>query len=799
MLKNYFKVAFRNVIRNKMYSIITITGLAIGLVCVILIALFVRHEFKYDRFHRNAGRIFRVTTEVVAFEGKRDFGAWTSPPVGPAMAAEFPDILGFVRFYQPYPKTSVVSHQDVGVYENRFFLADANVFEVFNFPLAKGDPQTALKEPFSLVVSEDTAKKYFGPDEPLGQVLRFNNRVDFVVTGVMKNVPACSHLHFDFLGSLSTMAKGDFDSLDDWGSCCLYTYVLLGRPENAGEVEKRLPAFVKRQVGEDYFIKNFQLQPLTDIHLRSRLKGEAEANLNMGTIYFFSAIALVILFIAGANFVNLSTARLQGRAREVGLRKVLGAKRGQIIRQYLGESLFLNFLALLLAIVVAHVFLPLFNALGGMRLPIDDFYRAPFLLAMVAVALVTALAAGFYPAFVLSAFQPVKTLKRIILSGRTGRSPLRHVLVLTQFAISVVLIASTLVIYRQLHFVRAKELGFDKDHVVVIPMKDRAVSLKWQAIKDELLRYPGVLKVAAVSDAPGGADISKNPFRPEGMTGQEGIGLCNIKVDYDFLDTLGIKVKEGRAFSKEWATDAESAFIINEAAAKKFGWPDPLGKSLEWLGIRNRSKKGTVVGVVKDFHFQSLRLAIEPMVLHIAPQYFDTLLVRIQAQDVGRTLDILKRKWKEFSPFFPFKYSFLNEDFDAFYRADEKLGNIFLSFSFLAIFIACLGLFGLAAYTAERRTKEIGIRKVLGASISQILFLLNRDLGKWILIANLIAWPVAYYVMNRWLQNFAYRLPIKFGVFLFTGTLTLLIALSTVVFQAVRAALANPVDSLRYE
>ncbi len=799
LFKNYIKVAIRNLRKYKTYSFINIFGLAIGMALCLLILLFVKDELSYDRYHKKADNIYRLITEF-NIKGKKSKSAITSPPMGPALANDFPKVIAYVRFIGllEREKEVLISCQEKKFYESRLFFADQDVFNVFTFPLAKGDPRTVLKEPYSVVITEETCEKYFGDEDPLGKVITLNNKDDFRITGVLQEIPLNSHFRFDFLASFSTLNYYQLLPVDDWGSCALYTYLLFQKDYSPQELEKKLPAFIKKYMGEESFVEGLYLQPLTSIHLHSNLLYEIEANRDMAEIYMFSALAFVILLIACFNFVNLSTARHMSRAKEVGMRKVLGAYRLQIVKQYLGESVFLTFLALPAALLLVELFLPVFNNLLRKDLSvgyIDNFF---FLPAVIGVTIFVGISSGIYPALFLSAFQPIKILRGAFQPG-SARRLIRSILVLTQFAISITLIICTVVISSQMNYVRNKKSGFDKEHVVVLPIKERPILLQHQSIKNELLGNSKIIKVSVASDVPGRSGVNSNPFVPEGFEKTTEFFIKNMRIDYDFLETLGIKVKEGRGFSKDFATDASEAFILNEVAVEKIGWDEPLGKTLEWLPGPGRYKKGAVIGVVENFHYESLHNRIEPLVLHIWPASYHYFLIRIRPGDLKGTLAFIKEKWNELAPNFPFIYSFLDEDFDRLYKAEETLGKIFVCFAALSIFVACLGLFGLALFTAEQRTKEVGIRKVLGASAARIALLLSREFVKWVLLANAVAWPVAYFAMSRWLQNFAYRINFGIGIFLLSALMAFVIALTTVSYQAIKAALANPVEALRYE
>jgi putative ABC transport system permease protein len=572
--------------------------------------------------------------------------------------------------------------------------------------------------------------------------------------------------------------------------------LLLPKDFPPSELEAKFPEFIRRQRGEEAEkTYTFYLQPLTSIHLRSNLGREIEPNGDIRFVYIFSVIAFFILLIACINFMNLSTARSANRAKEVGIRKVLGADRGKLMKQFLGESLILSFIALPVAAALVELFLPALNALTDKDLGMNYFGNNVVFLGLLGILLFVGLISGSYPAFFLSAYHPAEVLRGKLKSG--SRSSLfRKALVVVQFSISIVLIVGTVVIYYQLDFIRNKKLGFDKEHVVVIPVWKTGMPIKYEPFKRELLQNPDILGVTGSTSLPSLLP-TRSVFIPEGAQDNERLTLRNVYVDYDFIKTLGMEIKEGRDFSRDFVGDAKQAFIVNEAAAKEFGWDSAVGKKLTDLDLGS----GSVIGVVKDFHFRSKHQKIEPLILSLLPAdlFVYNISVKVLPSRARNTLSFLKSKWKEFAPSWPFMYFFLDDNFDKMYKGEEKLRQVFMSFTFLAIFISCLGLFGLASFTAEQRTKEIGIRKALGASVPNVVLLLTKEFAKWVLVANLIAWPVAYFAMSRWLQNFAYRISIGFWMFLLAASLALVIAFFTVSFQAVKAAFSNPVDALRYE
>lgn len=781
MFKNYLKIAFRNIKKYKLYSFINIAGLAVGMSVCILIMLFVKDELSYDRYHENAGRIYRVIADYHISKGSAK-SAVTSATLAPTLIEKFPEIAHAVRF--DHENKAVIQCNDNLFSEERFFFADAAVFNVFTFPFIKGDPRTALQEPNSVVLTEETAQKYFGHELPIGKTIILQNKGEFKVTGILHNIPHNSHFTFDFLASFVTFGK-----IDNPWAYQGWTYILLPEDYDATLLEEKFAAN-KEELGWYSKGLQFYLQSLKSIHLHSHLSGEIEANSDIRSLYIFSVIAFFIMLIACINFMSLATARSAHRACEVGVRKVLGARRVQLTKQFLGESILFSSLALALALALVELFLPAFNQLVRKPLQMDYTDSWLLLLTLIFVSLLVGFVSGSYPAFFLSAFQPTEVLKggRQGPSGRSSRN-FRYSSVVIQFMISIALIISTGIIGKQLKYMHRKELGFHKKHIVEIPIANTPILKSYPAFKAELMKHPNILNVSAAMGSP-----LDGKFKTSQKINDEEIEVHYLLVDHDYIETLGMTLLRGRNFSKDSITDATEAVILNERAVKTFGLKDAIGKNFKIIG-----GKGVVVGVVRDFHSESLHEQIQPTALQILPKFYRNILVRIRQENISATIKFLALEWREFAPHRPFEYIFLDEAFNKLYRAEDSLARIFGYFSSLAIFIACLGLFGLASFTAERRIKEICIRKVLGASVREIVLLLSKEFTRWVLIANIIAWPIAYFVMNRWLQNFAYRINIGIGIFLLSAMIAFVIALATVSFQAVKAALSNPVDVLKYE
>ena len=802
MFKNYLNIAVRNLLRHKGYSFINITGLAIGIACCLLIVLYVQDELSYDRFHEKADRIYRVTLHG-RLAGNDIHAATSSAPMAATLMDDYPEVLVATRVRRS--SLMLVSREDQYFNEKRVFYADSTLFSVFTLPLIAGDPNTALREPHTMVLTEATAQKYFGDEDPIGKTLRFNNDADYRITGIAENVPSNSHFHFDFLASFATLQ----DSRSPvWINNSMQTYLVLQENYPPARLEAKFPDLIRKYIGPqvqqalgvtiDEFLAaggryDFALQPLTDIHLYSHLEGEIEPNSNADYIYIFSAIAFFILLLACINFMNLSTARSANRAREIGVRKVLGAYRGQLFRQFLSESILLSVIALDIALIILSLLLPVFNTLSGKAIDISAIYNGPAVMGLIGFALFVGLVAGSYPAVFLSAFKPHDVLKGKLSAG-TKSAWLRSGLVVFQFAISIALIAGTLIVGNQLDYMRGKPLGFDKEQVVVI---HRASTLGEQrsSFEEQVEQHPDVVSTASTRHVPG-VQTDQNAFQLEGSPGTDAYILWTLTVGYDFIETLGIEMAEGRSFSRDFSTD-ESAYILNKAAAEKLGFENPIGQQLIEPDPAGR-RTGQVIGVVKNFHFESLHEDIKPMILRLRPDA-RFIAVRVRSEGIQETLAFLEQTWQAMTIGQPFEYTFLDEDFENLLRADRKVGDIFTVFSILGILIACLGLFGLASFTMEQRTKEIGVRKVLGASVSTIVMLLSREFVILVGIALILATPAAYFGMNRWLQDFHYRIDIGPDTFLVAGGLALFITLVTVSYQSLKAALANPVNSLRDE
>ncbi len=804
MIKNYLKIALRNLLKFKAYSFINIFGLAIGIAACMMILLYIKDELSYDRYNVKADQIYRVHT-LGKLAGNEINIAVSPPPLGETLVRDYPEVIRYTRLMPN--NTMLIRYKDNVFNESGFFWADSTIFDVFTIPFIEGDSKTALTQPHTVVLTEKLAKKYFGKEDPMDKIMSFEDGTPYTVKGVVKNCPANSHFHYDMFASIASLGLGNTPY---WIANSFYTYIVLKKGVPGSELEAKLPGFVEKYAGpqlrelfgasyEDIQKSGnkyeFHTQALTDIHLNSHLDYELEPNSDVKYIYIFSIIALFILLIACINFMNLSTARSTLRSKEVGIRKVLGSNKSQLIKQFLTESVLMTFIAVIVAIALVEIFLSSFNSLAGKELHTSYFNNYLAIPAIIIVVIIVGLIAGSYPAFFLSSFKPVTVLKGK-LNGNSG-SWLRNGLVVFQFAISIILFIGTFIVFGQLKYVQEKNLGFDREHVLVI---QRAWALENQAqtFKDELKNDTHVVSASNTDNIPG-RSFGQIVFKPEGAPGAQQYIMAIMSTDYDFAKTMKLQLAEGRFFSREYPTDS-LALVLNESAVKLMDIKDPVGKRLIIPGrTPEQNVSYSIVGVLKDFHFESLHQKIRPLAILLNRGQTAYLPVRISPADVSGSVAYIEKEWKKFVPNKPFEYFFLDDDFNKLYESELKTGQIFTVFSILAIFIACLGLFGLAAFTAERRTKEIGIRKVLGASIPGIVILLSKEFTKWVLIANIIAWPLAFYFMNSWLQNFAYRIDPGLGTFLLAAIIALFIALLTVSFQAVKVAVSNPVDALRSE
>ncbi len=803
MFENYLKTALRNIRRHKGFSFINIAGLAVGMACFLLIVFYVRFENGYDSFHKNGRDIYLVVRENTA-ENYTEDKAITGAPLAPLLLQNFPSVEDAVRLTAF--RGEFVSRGENKFLETRFFYVDDSIFKVFTFPLAQGNPKTALRDPFTVVLTAETAQKYFGGKNPLDQVLSYNyfgRSFDFRVTGVLKPIPRNSQFEFDFLASYASLRpllgeNGQYFLTRHWDSPT-WTYVKLRAGADPAGLNKQFPAFSEKFVDKwSYASINHRLQPLRDLYFHSpgpAIGGHGSPRL----VLVLSAIAGFILLIACINFMNLATARSESRAREIGIRKVVGSEKRQLIAQFLGESLAFSFLGLILAAGLVGLFRPAFSNFIGKVIPINYLQDPGLLAIMILTATGVGLFSGAYPAFFLASLRPF-----FILKGQAGSRGsdlfVRKVLVVGQFVLSIALISAALLMGRQTRFLSTADMGFKKANVVTIPIRDRSISRQYESLKARWLQRSGILGVTASSMEPGVEGPNGINLRGRANPDTE---MAIVYVDHDFFKVLGIQMAKGRDFSRAVSTDASGALILNESALQRLGWADGVGEPAE-LFFKEGGKivpvyQTTVVGVVKDFHFRDLTSSIQPVLFKIDPRRFDRILVRLEGTRIAEAIDGLKSSWQEFQCSQPFEFTFLDDDMKSVYKSFSNFTRMTAYATGLAIFIACLGLFGLASFAIEKRVKEIGVRKVLGASVSRIVLLLSKDFLKLVVVANIVAWPAAYYFVKNWLLGFAYRISVGVGSFVLAGLLALAIALLTVGLQAVKAALANPVDSIRYE
>jgi predicted permease len=784
MIKNYFRIAFRNIQRHKGYSFINIVGLALGMACCILIISWVKDEMATDKYHSKLDSLYLVRT-IQHYGSETTRGAGSVPALAPALKAEYPEVLNAARFSNGQG-IHLLEYGDQQ-FKERIQLADPDIFELFTFPFIRGNPEDVFGDPYVMVLSETMADKFFGDEDPVDKVLTLNKKEEFRVVGIMKDIPHNSTIQFHIWAPLELTTKWWRPNyLRTWSNLAFRSYVEMADSADIAAFNEKIFDRIRRsnpKTNSEPF-----LYPYNKVYL--------EYWGRMANIRIFSLIAFVILVIACINFMNLSTARSAHRAREVGLRKVVGAQRQQVIRQFFGESLLFTFLSLMVALIIVRICLPAFRNLTAKPLPIKDFLDPAIILGILAVTVVTGFLSGSYPALFLSSFQPVAVLKGSRVSGSRG-GLFRKALVVLQFALSVMLIIGTVVIYNQVHFMKSKSLGFDKEHLLYVPIEGKLLD-NIPSIKNEFLQHPGIRNVSATSHSPTGVYNNGQDWDWEGRDPNVNPLVTYFGVDPDFLETFKMELVQGETF-RQGTGHTLSFVIINKRFAEIMGLPNVIG---------SRLSQGTthlqIIGVAKDFHFTPVNREIGPAIVYYDPTFksFQTyryLFVRLNPGDISASIAHIEKTVKSFNPDFPFEYRFLDDDYDMMYRGMEREMAVVRTFTILAILISCLGLFGLAAYTAEQRTKEIGIRKVMGASVPGIVSLLSKEYAKWVLVANLIAWPVSYFLMRGWLQDYHYRIGLGLPVFLLAAAISVLIAQLTVSYQAVRAARANPINSLRYE
>ncbi len=785
MIKNYFKTAWRNLWKNKTFSVIIILGLSVGLACCILMFLFIQHELSYDKFNVHASNIYRITSESESTSGKTNL-AVTPAPWAPLMKKDFPEINNFVRILKS-EKAVIGQPGQQKFYENDLLFADSTFFDVFSFGLLKGNSKQALEKPNCIILTRETAEKYFGSVDPIGKTLEINSFVgtfNVQITAIVNEIPSTSHFKFNAIISLQTL--GDLSGL--WSFHMFQSYVLLNNNVSTQALETKFKGFVNKYIANNPQADgkhDIHLQPLSSIHLHSQMLGEIGVNGDIKYIYIFTGIALFILLIACFNFTNLSTARSLTRAKEIGLRKVVGAEKQQLMKQFLSETILFALIALALAIIIASLALPVFNQLSGRQLTFNLNNNYSLILLFVLLVVFVGILAGIYPAVILSSFRPVEVLK--------GKLPItakgvlfRKVLVTLQFVICIALIASTIIVTKQLQFLKNKKLGFDKENVVIVTLPKDVDSARLQTLKNSILNNQVISNAAMASSIPG-VNIPVNQVNDGNTDLSKALSMQMLFTDNEFIRTMNIKILAGRDFSSEYATDKTEGFILNEVAIKKMGWQNPaeaIGKRFQWVRPDVVLKSGKVIGVVQNFNITPLKSAVQPLVLHYSPMRFQYMYVRINQLNASHAIDIIEKSFKRIYPKQSFEYSYLDETLNNMYASEGKTSQIFSYFSFLAILIACMGILGLSLYSIQQHIKEIGIRKVLGASVIRITSELVKDFLKPVLIAAIIAFPIAWVAMNKWLQDFAYRVNISWWIFAAAGIVALLIAMLAVSFQA---------------
>lgn len=795
MLQNLIKIALRSLLKDKAYSAINILGLTIGITCSLFLLLYIMDELSYDRYHVNAQNIYRVVSDI-----KEPDNAFTwavaQRPLGPELRDTYPDIKYAVRFNGT--GRTLYKNGDKQFYESGFYLTDSAVFDMFTYEFLAGDPKTAMHAPFSMVITEKIALKYFGgAQEALNQTLTNQQNEVFKITGVIKDVPLNSHFIFSALISPST--RPNF--VGGWGGFGTTTYIQLPPNYDQAKMQAAFDKIVKEKVNPIFeqigISVKYGLQPIVDIHLYSKIQDDTQGGGDISNVYIFAAVAIFMIVIACINYMNLATARSSTRAKEVGLRKVMGSNRGPLIAQFLTESLVVTFVSLGLSLIIIYLALPTFNSLAGKQLSFSHVLQTPVMFSLVGIVFVTGILGGSYPAFYLSSFNPLAVLKGK-LASRGGSNLLRRGLVVLQFGLSITMLICTLIVFDQLQFLRSKDLGFEKENVIRMNLNNRELQEKGGTLAEALRRLPSVVSVGQATSAPG-EDIGKGVFKVEDAEGKmvdRGVDL--FAADYDFVDAMGMKLIQGRNFSKDNPADTSFAVLVNESMVKRMGWKEPIGRRFVIDDGNNFNRQ--VIGVIKDYNQASLYSPIEPLMIYLNIRN-NILFARVAPGDLTKSIAAIEEEWKKVFPSQPFEYNFLDADLDSQYQADKKRSQIFTAFSGLTIVIACLGLLGLAAYTTERRTKEIGVRKVIGASVNNLVLLVSKEFIVLVSIGTLIAFPVSWYVTSRWLENFAFRIDLigEWTTFVLSALIALVITMLTVGFHVVRAALANPVHALRDE
>ena len=786
MIRNYLKIAIRSMKKQWGYSLINLAGLAMSMACVILIMLWVQDELSYDRFHENRENLY-IVGGTMFFGDNNQHWSYMPPALGPAMKTEYPEVVNTARMYPFNGLTMTVNNE---VFSERTWAADAGLLEMFSFPLRLGEAKAALSDPRSIVITESVAERYFGDSNPLGQTIRVENQYDFQITGVMADIPQNSTLQFDILLPISFLAELNGPrSITIWDNYSFRTFVQLAEGSSPGLLNEKIKDRITRE-NDRKFCEPF-LRRLTSLRLYWLGYGDG----TIQEVRIFIMIAAFVLFIACVNFMNLTTARSGKRSREIGLRKVVGAGRKNLVGQFYGESLLLSLFAFIVSLIIVLLLLPTFSTLAGKQLRFNFIENPALIPVLIGIALLTGLAAGSYPALFMASFRPSSILKGSFKGGAKSAA-FRKVLVVIQFALSISLMVGMNVVTRQLHYVQNRDLGFSRDQLVYVPLRPNFRD-NWEPLKQAMLENPHILHASMTSYMPTNIRQNSIGWKWPGKDPEVDPLVTRLHTDFDVLNTFEMEMIQGSFFSKQRnyaTTTAGKNIVINETFAELLGMDDPIGAEVSYW-----DNKLTVIGVVKDFHFTSLYNRIAPLAICYNPDRYHYLSIKITGDQIPNTMQQVERIYKQFSGGYPFEYHFLDEDYEGLYRSAQNIGSLIRSFTMLAIFISCLGLFGLAAFMAEQRTKEIGVRKVLGASVSSIIMLLSKDFIKWVLLANIIAWPLAYFFMRSWLQTFAYHIRLGFDSFILAAGMAVMIAVLTVSFQALRAAQANPGTALKYE
>ncbi|MHB1687439.1 MAG: ABC transporter permease [Ignavibacteriaceae bacterium] len=792
MLKNYIKIAFRSLLKYKTYSYINIIGLSFGITSCLVIFLYVQNELSYDKYNKNYKNIYRVINGD-KISGTFSEYARTPVPLASVLSNEFPSIVNTARILKT--DKVLISSGDKNFYEDNVFLADPSILKIFTFPILQGNPNTVLTEPLTVLLTQQTARKYFGNKEAVGKIIRFNDKYNLKVTGVLKNIPQNSHFHFDFLISMASVPEFYGSGfLTNKLDTPVYTYLLLKNHQSFELIENKLTAFLKKYYNDvlyNAFKPFLKLQPLSSIHLYSDVGGEIEPNGDIKYIYIFSAVAILVLLMACINYMNILTARYSNRIKEVGVRKVLGADRLNLFKQFIVESGLVAVISLIFAVALTELFLPAINSILNLKLTLDFLKNFGLISLIILSILVIGIIAGSYPAFLLSSFNPSKIFRTTPYDQYSSTSVIKYLIVF-QFLISTGIIISSVIITNQLNFIQNKKLGLDKENIVVLPLREDYTRKHYEVLKNMLLKSVDISSVSASSVLPG--DVKSYTSVEWSGSGYKKT-MDFIYCDFDFINTFKMKLFEGRDFSQNYGTDTKKSYLLNQSAVKEIGWKNPIGKRFTTASLG----EGTVIGVVKDFNYKSLREKVNPLFIAVDPDKLNYIIIRIKANKVVPALNYIRNSWKEIFPQSPYEFSFFDKHLDLLYKSENKLSTLFNIFSALAIAIASLGLYGLASISTIKKTKEIGIRKILGASISSIISMIFKEFIILVLIANVLAWPIVWFGMNKWLQSFAYRFQLNFWPFLIVTFSLVVTSLIIISFRAIKAATANPVKSLRYE